>query len=329
MWPTSLAVIALATALEAGIGLPGLAVRPHPPSDRLDRRADRLARPRRQSRNATPRRPPRRRHPCHLHPAARHNHPRLADPGGAVAPANLAVLAAARRHRRRVPRPAQPVHPCDGGRRRPASRRAGRGADRGVAYRRPQPAAPRHRGVLRAAIESLAENFADGVVAPVVWGVLAGLPGTRRLQGDQHRRQHAGPSHAAASAIRLGGGAAGRSGQSAGLPPCGPAADRRGLVPSGRIGARRRPRRAARRRRPSLAPMPAGRRRRWRARSACAWPARASMATPWWRMPGWATAVPKPVPPDLDRALALYRLACALEIAALVAAALTLHSAAI
>jgi len=32
-------------------------------------------------------------------------------------------------------------------------------------------------GVARAAIESLAENFSDAVVAPVFWLVLAGLPG--------------------------------------------------------------------------------------------------------------------------------------------------------
>ncbi|GAC1347461.1 MAG: adenosylcobinamide-phosphate synthase CbiB [Acetobacteraceae bacterium] len=32
-------------------------------------------------------------------------------------------------------------------------------------------------GVVRAAIESLAENFSDGVVAPAVWGALLGLPG--------------------------------------------------------------------------------------------------------------------------------------------------------
>jgi len=32
-------------------------------------------------------------------------------------------------------------------------------------------------GIARAAIESLAENFADGVVAPVFWYVLLGLPG--------------------------------------------------------------------------------------------------------------------------------------------------------
>ncbi len=31
--------------------------------------------------------------------------------------------------------------------------------------------------VLRAAIESLAENFSDGVVAPALWGALLGLPG--------------------------------------------------------------------------------------------------------------------------------------------------------
>ena len=32
-------------------------------------------------------------------------------------------------------------------------------------------------GVARGAVESLAENFSDGVVAPVLWGLLLGLPG--------------------------------------------------------------------------------------------------------------------------------------------------------
>jgi len=32
-------------------------------------------------------------------------------------------------------------------------------------------------GVARAAIESLAENFSDGVIAPVFWLVVGGLPG--------------------------------------------------------------------------------------------------------------------------------------------------------
>lgn len=32
-------------------------------------------------------------------------------------------------------------------------------------------------GISRAAVESLAENFSDGVVAPIFWGLLLGLPG--------------------------------------------------------------------------------------------------------------------------------------------------------
>ncbi len=32
-------------------------------------------------------------------------------------------------------------------------------------------------GISRAAIESLAENFSDGVIAPVFWGLVAGVPG--------------------------------------------------------------------------------------------------------------------------------------------------------
>jgi adenosylcobinamide-phosphate synthase len=39
------------------------------------------------------------------------------------------------------------------------------------------PASLDAHGVARAAIESAAENFADGVVAPLFWGVLLGLPG--------------------------------------------------------------------------------------------------------------------------------------------------------
>ena len=37
-------------------------------------------------------------------------------------------------------------------------------------------ASTRH-GVARAAIESLAENFSDGVIAPVFWYLFVGLPG--------------------------------------------------------------------------------------------------------------------------------------------------------
>jgi adenosylcobinamide-phosphate synthase len=39
------------------------------------------------------------------------------------------------------------------------------------------PAALDEGGVARAAIESLAENFSDGVTAPLFWGLIGGLPG--------------------------------------------------------------------------------------------------------------------------------------------------------
>ncbi|MFX7060141.1 CobD/CbiB family cobalamin biosynthesis protein, partial [Acinetobacter baumannii] len=39
------------------------------------------------------------------------------------------------------------------------------------------PATLDEAGIARAAIESLAENTSDGVVAPVFWGALFGLPG--------------------------------------------------------------------------------------------------------------------------------------------------------
>ena len=48
-------------------------------------------------------------------------------------------------------------------------------------------------GVARAAIESLAENFSDGIVAPVLWMAIAGTPRRRTLQSNQHRRQHDWP----------------------------------------------------------------------------------------------------------------------------------------
>lgn len=52
---------------------------------------------------------------------------------------------------------------------------AGRAAVRHIVGR--DPASLDAYGVARAAIESLAENFSDGVVAPVFWYLLLGLPG--------------------------------------------------------------------------------------------------------------------------------------------------------
>ena len=63
---------------------------------------------------------------------------------------------------------------------RPRSPRRGLAAGRagGQPYRRPRPDASLDaHGVARAAIESLAENFSDGVVAPVFWYLVLGLPG--------------------------------------------------------------------------------------------------------------------------------------------------------
>ncbi len=90
-------------------------------------------------------------------------------------------------------------------------------------------------GVARAAIESLAENFSDAVVAP---GAVAGdcrAPWRRSLQSDQHRRQYDRPPHRASCGVRLGGGAARRSGQSAGIAACGAAAYCGGGARQGRL----------------------------------------------------------------------------------------------
>ncbi len=55
-------------------------------------------------------------------------------------------------------------------------------------------------GVARAAIESLAENFSDGVVAPALWGVLLGLPGIalyKAINTADSMIGHRTPRHAA------------------------------------------------------------------------------------------------------------------------------------
>ena len=55
-------------------------------------------------------------------------------------------------------------------------------------------------GVARAAIESLAENFSDGVVAPALWMAVAGLPGTavyKAINTADSMIGHRTPRHAA------------------------------------------------------------------------------------------------------------------------------------
>jgi len=58
-------------------------------------------------------------------------------------------------------------------------------------------------GVSAAALESLAESFNDGIVAPAFWLVLGGLPGLR-LQGAEHRRQPHWSQRRALARIWLG-----------------------------------------------------------------------------------------------------------------------------
>jgi adenosylcobinamide-phosphate synthase len=55
-------------------------------------------------------------------------------------------------------------------------------------------------GVARAAIESLAENFSDGVVAPTLWMAIAGLPGAaayKAINTADSMIGHLSPRHAA------------------------------------------------------------------------------------------------------------------------------------
>ena len=177
-------------------------------------------------------------------------------------------------------------------------------------------------GVSRAAIESLAENFSDGIVAPVV------LDGARRprrrrgLQGRQHRRQHDRPQDA--PAIAAFGWAAARlrrPDQPARVAARGGLDRARGRRAARRFGRERPGARSGATRRGTARPMPAGRRRRWPARSASSSPARASMATRWWTTPTWATGGARPTRRDIRRALALYRLSCAIQLVALAAMA--------
>ena len=169
--------------------------------------------------------------------------------------------------------------------------------------------------VLRAAIESLAENFSDGVVAPALWGALLGLPGIaayKAVNTADSMVGHLSPRH------RAFGWASARLDDVVNLPASRLAAGWLVLAACLHPGASAREAwRAVRR--------DAGRHRSPNA----GWPEAAMagalglrLAGPrmygetrvddGWMGDGRAEAEPR----DLDRALALYRTACALQITA-------------
>jgi adenosylcobinamide-phosphate synthase len=189
----------------------------------------------------------------------------------------------------------------------------GRAAVAHIVGRNPQ--ALDEAGVLRAAIESLAENFSDGVVAPALWCALLGLPGIagyKAVNTADSMIGHRSPRYAAF------GWAAARLDDLVNLPASRlaacwlvlAAASLRGADARGAWRAVRRD--AARHRSPNAG-----------------WPEAAMAGALGLRLAGprvyGATRVedawmgngrPAPTLADLDRALALYRRACALQIAA-------------
>ena len=182
-------------------------------------------------------------------------------------------------------------------------------------------------GVARAAIESLAENFSDGVVAPVLWTALGGLTGGALYKAINTADSMIGHKNERYAAF---GWAAARLDDLVNLPASRLAA----LWLVARRRARRRaPRRgeamrAVRRdaRKPPLAQRRLagggdGRRARPEARG----PARLWRRR-WSTTPSWATGRREATAADIRRALRLYRLACVIETVALATAAASLWS---
>ena len=151
-------------------------------------------------------------------------------------------------------------------------------------------------GIARAAIESLAENFSDGIVAPVLWLAIAGLPGAalyKAINTADSMIGHRTPRHGAF------GWAAARLDDLVNLP-----ASRLSALLLVAAAAFRRCVRAARRGAPcgatpavTVRPMPAIPKRPWPERSAWRSPARASMAACASRTRSWATDGATPPPP--------------------------------
>jgi adenosylcobinamide-phosphate synthase len=159
-------------------------------------------------------------------------------------------------------------------------------------------------GVARAAIESLAENFSDGVVAPALWMAVGGLGAAAAYKAVNTADSMIGHLDARHAAF---GWAAARCDDLVNLPasrlcrpllwpppPCRPA--RRRAMPGG-AGADAGKHRS---------PMPAGRKRPWPGRSAWRWPGRAAMAASSSTTPMGAGGRREADAADICRALRLY-----------------------
>ena len=250
-------------------------LRPRAASGRAGRARRRLLRPQAQPRNPQRGRAPRPRHRHRDRAGRRRRGVRL---GGRASVPRQPRRCGGRNSADRDPgRPAQPLRACRRG--RPAladgGLGAGRDAVRHIVGR--DPASLDAHGVARAAIESLAENFSDGVVAPVFWYLVLGLPGLFAYKMANtldsmigHRTPH----------YRAFGWAAARLDDLANLVPAPaqrPADRRRGAVrPRRPPGARARDH-AARRAEAPLAECRLARGRRWPARSASRSPGRGAM----------------------------------------------------
>ncbi len=172
---------------------------------------------------------------------------------------------------------------------------AGRVAVAKIVGRDPQ--ALDEAGVARAAIESLAENFSDGVVAPVFWMALAGLPGAAAYKAINTADSMIGHRTAAPRSVRMGRRAPRRPRQPAGLAArraarCGRRERSAAALPQPRHGARSSAMPAV-----IARPMPDIPRRPSPARSASRSPARGSMPASRSTMPSWATGGARPPQP--------------------------------
>lgn len=169
--------------------------------------------------------------------------------------------------------------------------------------------------ILRAAIESLAENFSDGVVAPALWGALLGLPGIaayKAINTADSMIGHLTPRH------RAFGWASARLDDAVNLPASRLAAGWLALAACLHPGVSARQawravwRDAGRHRSPNAGWPEAAMAGALGLRLAGPRVYGATRVDDAWIGEGRAEAGPR----DLDRALALYRTACGLQMAA-------------